>query len=101
VQVFCKTVGIVKNGKIVNVEEIASLRKKQLKKVRILFSELSTIAQLGLEGIGPVESDSGKNLAFLYSGEINALVSKLSGQALDNLSIEEPSLEEIFLHYYK
>jgi ABC-2 type transport system ATP-binding protein len=101
VQVFCKTVGIVKDGKIVNVEEIASLRKKQLKKVRILFPEVSTIAKLGLEGVGPVESDTGKNLAFLYSGEINALVNKLSEQPLENLSIEEPSLEEIFLHYYK
>ncbi len=101
VQVFCKTVGIVKDGKIVNVEEIASLRKKQLKKVRILLAESGTIAQLGLAGIGPVESDAGKNLSFLYSGDINLLVEKLAGLPLHNLSIEEPSLEEIFLHYYK
>jgi ABC-2 type transport system ATP-binding protein len=101
VQVFCKTVGIVKDGKIVNVEEIASLRKKQLKKVRILLAESGTIAQLGLSGIGPVESDAGKILSFLYSGDINVLVEKLAGQPLNNLSIEEPSLEEIFLHYYK
>jgi ABC-2 type transport system ATP-binding protein len=101
VQVFCKTVGIVKDGKIVNVEEIASLRKKQLKKVRILLAESGAIAQLGLAGIGPVESDAGKNLSFLYSGDINVLVEKIAGQPLNNLSIEEPSLEEIFLHYYK
>ena len=101
VQVFCKTVGIVKDGKIVNIENIASLRKKQLKKVRILFPAVRTIADLGLDGIGPVESGSGKSLAFLYSGNINALIGKLSGQPVENLSIEEPSLEEIFLHYYK
>jgi ABC-2 type transport system ATP-binding protein len=101
VQAFCKTVAIIKDGKIVNVEEIASLRKKQLKKVRILFPAVRTITDLGLEGIGPVESGSGKNLAFLYSGDINVLVGKLAGQQIENLSIEEPSLEEIFLHYYK
>ncbi|MEI7725523.1 MAG: ABC transporter ATP-binding protein [Bacteroidota bacterium] len=101
VQVFCKTVGIVKDGNIVNVEEIASLRKKQLKKVRVQLTESGTISQLGLAGIGPVESDAGKNLSFLYSGDINVLVEKLAGESLNNLSIEEPSLEEIFLHYYK
>ena len=101
VQAFCKTVAIVKDGKIVNVEEIASLRKKQLKKVQILFPVIRTIADLGLEGIGPVESGSGKNLVFFYSGDINVLIGKLAGQQVDNLSIEEPSLEEIFLHYYK
>jgi hypothetical protein len=29
------------------------------------------------------------------------LIGKLAGQHIENLSIEEPSLEEIFLHYYK
>ena len=101
VQAFCKTVAIVKDGKIVNVEEIASLRKKQLKKVRILFPENKNINELGIEGIGPTESRSGKLLVFLYSGEINMLIHKLAEQQIDNLSIEEPSLEEIFLHYYK
>jgi ABC-2 type transport system ATP-binding protein len=101
VQAFCKTVGIVKDGKIVTVEEIASLRKKQLKKIRILFPEIRNLKDLGLEGIGPTESGSGRSLVFLYSGNINELIHKLAGQPIDNLTIEEPSLEEIFLHYYK
>jgi ABC-2 type transport system ATP-binding protein len=100
-QAFCKTVAIVRNGKIVNVEEIASLRKKQLKKVRIMFPAACSIAGLGLEGVGPVEADHEKNLAFLYSGELQELIVKLAQQPFDNLSIEEPALEEIFLHYYK
>jgi len=101
VQAFCKTVAIVKDGKIVNVEEIASMRKKQLKKVRILFPEPVNIADLGPDGIGHVESGSGNSLAFLFSGDINTLIGKLAGRTIENLSIEEPSLEEIFLHYYK
>lgn len=101
VQALCKTVAIVREGKIVNVEEIASLRKKQLKKVRILFPEDRSVAELGLQGIGPVESGKGRNLVFLYSGDINTLVAKLAEKPVDNLSIEEPPLEEIFLHYYK
>jgi ABC-2 type transport system ATP-binding protein len=101
VQAFCKTVAIVRDGTIVNVEEIASLRKKQLKKVRILFPVDKTIEDFDLGGIGPVESGTGKNLIFFYSGDINVLIGKMAGQEIEDLSIEEPSLEEIFLHYYK
>lgn len=101
VQAFCKTVAIVRDGTIVKVEEIASLRKKQLKKVRILFPVDKTVEDLDLDGFGPVESGTGKNLIFFYSGDINVLIEKLAGQQIENLSIEEPSLEEIFLHYYK
>jgi ABC-2 type transport system ATP-binding protein len=101
VQAFCKTVAIIKEGKIVKVEEIASLRQKQLKKIRINSRENISVSDLGLEGAGPAEAVPGKDLAFLYSGDINVLVRKLSGRQLENLTIEEPSLEEIFLHYYQ
>jgi ABC-2 type transport system ATP-binding protein len=37
----------------------------------------------------------------MYSGDINALVSMLTGNKIINLMIEEPSLDEIFMHYYR
>jgi ABC-2 type transport system ATP-binding protein len=37
----------------------------------------------------------------MYSGDVNELVDFLSDKKLINLMIEEPSLDEIFLHYYK
>ena len=40
-------------------------------------------------------------LSFMYSGDINELVGLLAGRKIINLTIEEPSLEEIFMHYYK
>lgn len=101
VQAFCKTVAIIKDGKIINVEEIESLRKKQLKKVKISFPGNKTVKDLGLEGMGHIEQGSGNSLSFLFSGDMNQLIGKLNGQPVENLSIEEPSLEEIFLHYYK
>ena len=101
VQSFCKTVAIIKEGKIVAVEEIATLRKKQLKKIQIHFPESRNIRDLGIQGIGQAESDRGRKLVFMFSGSINDLIGKLASQQIENLSIEEPSLEEIFLHYYK
>ena len=39
-------------------------------------------------------------MSFLYSGEMRALIGALAGQPVDDLTIAEPDLEEIFLHYY-
>ena len=37
----------------------------------------------------------------MYSGDINALVRELAKNPVRDLSILEPDLEEIFLHYYQ
>jgi ABC-2 type transport system ATP-binding protein len=101
IQTLCRTVAIVKDGKIVNIETIAALREKQLKKVRIVFHEPLDIHSLGLKGITLTESYEGKIYCFLFSGDVNELIHSLSGRQAENLVIEEPPLEEIFLHYYK
>jgi ABC-2 type transport system ATP-binding protein len=101
VQAFCRTVAIIREGKIVNIEEIASLRKKQLKRIRIGFSEEIKINEMALEGVESIEIETGNNFEFLFSGDINELIRKLSTCKMENLTIEEPPLEEIFLHYYK
>jgi ABC-2 type transport system ATP-binding protein len=101
VQAFCKTVAIVKEGKIVNTEDINSLRKKQLKKISVDFGTETTIESLNLDGIESVEVGKGNELSFMISGDINLLVQKLSGRKVVNLTIEEPPLDEIFLHYYQ
>ena len=40
-------------------------------------------------------------MSFLYSGEMNALLSVLAAGKIRDLSVSEPDLEEIFLHYYE
>lgn len=42
----------------------------------------------------------GDTVRFLYAGDINLLVQGLAGQHILDLSISEPDLEEIFMHYY-
>ena len=37
----------------------------------------------------------------MYSGKYHELITFLSGKIITDLTIEEPSLEEIFMHYYK
>jgi ABC-2 type transport system ATP-binding protein len=101
VQMLCKRVAIIKEGKIIQVEDIETLRKKQLKKVYIEFGDKVKRESFDIPGIESVITGPGNILSFMYSGNINELVSLLSEIKIINLMIEEPSLDEIFMHYYK
>jgi ABC-2 type transport system ATP-binding protein len=101
VQMLCKRVAIIKEGKIVQVEDIETLRKKQLKKVYIEFGDRVIKENFSIPGIESIIPGPGNILSFMYSGNINELVIWLSGNKIINLMIEEPSLDEIFMHYYK
>lgn len=100
VQMLCKRVAIIKEGRIVKVEDIETLRKRQLKKVHIEFAGQADNEITGLGGIEGSPVVSGKTLQFMYSGYISELVLKLTGRIITDMTIEEPSLEEIFMHYY-
>jgi ABC-2 type transport system ATP-binding protein len=101
VQMFCRRVAIIKEGKIIQLEDIDTLRKKQLKKVTIEFIGQVEPADLSFPGIVNLVTGPENRLSFMFSGNINELVSFLSGKMINNLMIEEPSLDEIFMHYYQ
>jgi ABC-2 type transport system ATP-binding protein len=44
--------------------------------------------------------EKGKEASFIYKGEISAIISKINNLKVRGVVIQEPSLEEIFLHYY-
>ena len=101
VQMICRRVAIIREGKILQVEDIETLRKKQLRKIRIEAAEPMKIGDLGIAGIGAVIPESGTTLTFMFSGDIGELIRALASRKLTDLTIEEPSLEEIFMHYYR
>jgi ABC-2 type transport system ATP-binding protein len=101
VQMLCKRVAIIKEGKIIQLEDIDNLRRKQLKKVTIEFGDHLNYQTISIPGIESVVTGPGNLITCMYSGNINELVAFLSAKKLLNLIIEEPSLDEIFLHYYK
>jgi len=100
VQMFCKKVAIIKEGKIAGVEEIESLRRKQLKKVTIELFDIQDRNSIIIPAYTSEITVSGNVVSYMYSGDINALLEVLSHRQLTNLIIEEPTLEEIFMHYY-
>jgi ABC-2 type transport system ATP-binding protein len=101
VQMLCKRVAIIKEGKIIQVEDIDNLRKKQLKKVSVEFAEKADKDSFNIQGVENMINRGDNTLSFMYSGNLNILISYLTGKKLVNIMIEEPSLDEIFMHYYK
>jgi ABC-2 type transport system ATP-binding protein len=99
VQRLCTRVGIIREGKIVEISDIRSLQQNNYKKVRVTAKGLKP-ASVELPGVTNVQSDNG-TVSFFFKGDINAVLKKLSGLPVDDVTIEEPTLEEIFMHYYE
>ncbi len=45
--------------------------------------------------------DTEDSVSFLYSGDMNSLLRTLSAGQVNDLTVTEPDLEEVFLHYYE
>jgi len=101
VQRLCKRVAIIREGKIVQVEDIETLRKKQLKKITLDSPDRMNEESFRIPGIENIVTGPGNRVSLLFSGDISQLIRLLAGRKIDDLMIEEPSLEEIFMHYYK
>ena len=96
VQRLCHRVGIIKEGRILQVGKMDDLRHKYFRNVRVEFKE-GLAPKIDLPGILHSHQENGA-LNMLYNGDINQLLAVLAQQELANLWLEEPSLEEIFLH---
>lgn len=100
VQRLCDRVAIIKDGKILKVEKMETLRQSTYKRIELESKQdLQDILQ-AIEGAVNV-SVQNHNYHFIYKGDINALLKVLSTLTIENLDIHEPDLEEIFMHYYQ
>lgn len=100
VQRLCNRVAIIKEGKIVTVEKIKTLQENNYKKFKIETKNPIEKNIFQLDGVTKLESKDNKT-SFLFKGNINTVLKKISEMDIANLWIEEPDLEEIFLHYYE
>ncbi len=99
VQRICHRVAILRDGKLVEEKSMEALREENCCQVR-LSAEKPSAGQFTLEGISDL-SVRGNEVSFLYRGAPAALLGILKDLPLTSLWIEEPALEDIFLHYYE
>jgi ABC-2 type transport system ATP-binding protein len=98
VQNLCQRAAIIKGGEIKATENIQSLRKKQMKKVTLVFTEKLEKLKFK-EGIQN-QHWHGSKLTFEYVGPISDLIKWISELNIIDVVLEEPDLESIFMNYY-
>ena len=78
---YCDRAAIMREGRLIKVDMVDSLTESTAKSVKV--------------------TADGVHEEYMYNGDINELVKKLSERKLQNLYIEEPSLEDMFMHFYE
>ena len=99
VQRLCTRVGIIREGKIVEISNIRSLQQNNYKKVGVT-AELLDPDCFDLPGVTNLQRENG-TVHFFFKGDINAVLQSLRNVQVADVTIEEPTLEEIFMHYYE
>lgn len=96
VQRNCTRAAIIRDGKIIACDSVEVLAKTSTKRVTVHGAvELDR-----LYGIRDIKSTQ-DSVSFLYSGNMNSLLEALSSGQVNDLTVTEPDLEEVFLHYYE
>ena len=77
----CDRAAVMREGRLIREDRVENLTESSVKVVKCT-----------VDGI---------HKEYMYEGDINELIRELAGKKLDNLYIEEPSLEDMFMHFYE
>lgn len=78
---YCHHAAIIKNGKLICTDTVENLTRTNTKRIRMV--------------------EDGVEKEFVYKGNLNELFAGFSGHDISDIVIEEPELDEIFMHYYE
>jgi len=99
VQKLCSRVAIIKDGSIISIQDIVTMQKDNYKKIRISADGIDE-KRFAIDGVSNLHTDNG-TVRFFFKGDINTITRIISEKDVSDVTIEEPTLEEIFMHYYE
>lgn len=104
VQEYCGRAAIIREGRMAACGDMADLAGTDARRVTlrgVRYSDLKSIVPSPVNARIRDITDSGNTLSFLYQGNIKELADRLTGLSYTDLTITEPDLNEIFMHYYE
>jgi ABC-2 type transport system ATP-binding protein len=122
VRKICDRVGIIRNGQLVELENVQTLLSRSGKLVKISVAGTVEPSDFAIPGVHdltvggepvPVHADGGAatgtlagdeteatTVSFTYTGAYNTLLEHLTAYTLFDLEIEEAPLEDVFMRFY-
>lgn len=95
---ICDRVGIIRNGNMIKIDKIENITKNNLVYVTITSNDINEIIDdLKIETI----YKNGNTIKFKNNILHDKLIKKLAKYKIEKILIEEPTLEDIFIHYYE
>jgi ABC-2 type transport system ATP-binding protein len=99
VQKICGRAAILKDGKIISIQKISELRDNGYKRIQLTASSEIPKGYFEMHGVMNLQQEN-TAASFMFMGSVSEILRKITSLPVVDIFIEEPSLEEIFLHYY-
>ncbi len=93
---YCKNAAIIRDGKLLACDSVSNLSHSDVK--RVTLKGATEIPQN--DNIRDLKTENGIT-SFLYNGKSNALIRELVNLHFEDLTITDPELSEVFMHYYR
>ena len=104
VQAICDRVGIIRHGKIIVIESVKKLRRKSMQHMSVEFAEGENPDLEAIRAnpnVVSVEKRDGTSFQIIVKEDINDLLKLVTSCRIIRMTLEDTSLEEIFIEYYK
>ncbi|MBI4338495.1 MAG: ABC transporter ATP-binding protein [Chloroflexi bacterium] len=100
VERLCGRVAIIKEGRLVLVDEVEALKRRKVRKMHIHFRREVGKEDLRLPGAELLRLE-GQEVEFLMKGDIQTLLAAVARLPVEDIAFPEATLEEAFLEFYQ
>lgn len=100
VEKVCQRVAIIREGRLVTLESIETLKKNRVRRMILVFEGRVDPNSIHLPG-ARLQRISNNECTFLVEGDIKPLLQQVGKLPIADLFFPEPDLEDIFFAYYQ
>jgi ABC-2 type transport system ATP-binding protein len=101
VERVCDRVAIVRRGRLVALQDVASLLEHRKRNVEIRLADGAALALDGVAGMSAVGRTTDGRLTCQLEGDVGPFLAAIAGHRITDLTIEPAHLEEAFLELYE
>ena len=99
VERVCDRVCIIKEGEIIALESVRTLKDRMGKVMEVSFTDDVSIEELSVEGVKSIQKD-GDVFKMVITGNVDNVIKRIADHQVANMNFQSFSLEHLFLEYY-